>query len=35
VGGMITTTFAILIVVPVIASFGLVTVARMEGEIEQ
>jgi len=34
VGGMITTTFAILIVVPVIASLGLVTAAGLEGEAE-
>lgn len=32
VGGMITTTFAILIVVPVIATLGLVTTAGTEGE---
>ncbi len=32
VGGMITTTFAILIVVPVIATLGLVTTAGLEGE---
>ena len=34
VGGMITTTFAILIVVPVIASLGLVTTAAQEGEVK-
>jgi cobalt-zinc-cadmium resistance protein CzcA len=33
VGGMITTTFAILIVVPVIATLGLVTTAGLEGEM--
>jgi cobalt-zinc-cadmium resistance protein CzcA len=33
VGGMITTTFAILIVVPVIATLGLVTTAGMEREV--
>jgi heavy metal efflux system protein len=33
VGGMITTTFAILIVVPVIATLGLVTTAGLEGEV--
>ena len=32
VGGMITTTFAILILIPVIASFGLVTTPAQEGE---
>jgi len=32
VGGMITTTFAILILVPVIASLGLVTTTAQEGE---
>jgi cobalt-zinc-cadmium resistance protein CzcA len=32
VGGMITTTFAILIVVPVTATLGLVTTAGLEGE---
>jgi heavy metal efflux system protein len=32
VGGMITTTFAILIVVPVIATLGLVTTTGLEGE---
>lgn len=35
VGGMVTTTFAILIVVPVIASLGLVTTAGLEGEGQQ
>lgn len=34
VGGMITTTFAILIVVPAIASMGLVTTAGLEGEAQ-
>jgi cobalt-zinc-cadmium resistance protein CzcA len=34
VGGMVTTTFAILIVVPVIASLGLVTTAAAEGEAQ-
>ena len=34
VGGMVTTTFAILIVVPVIASFGLVTTTGMAGEAQ-
>ena len=34
VGGMVTTTFAILIVVPVIASLGLVTTAGIEGETQ-
>ena len=33
VGGMITTTFAILIVVPVIATLGLVTTTGLEGEV--
>lgn len=33
VGGMITTTFAILIVVPVIATLGLVTPTGVEGEV--
>ena len=33
VGGMVTTTFAILIVVPVIASLGLVTTGAAEGEV--
>jgi cobalt-zinc-cadmium resistance protein CzcA len=33
VGGMVTTTFAILIVVPVIATLGLVTTAGLEGEV--
>ncbi|UWZ84483.1 efflux RND transporter permease subunit [Occallatibacter riparius] len=32
VGGMVTTTFAILIVVPVIATLGLVTTGAVEGE---
>jgi len=35
VGGMITTTFAILIVVPVIASLGLVTTTGLEGVAQQ
>lgn len=34
VGGMVTTTFAILIVVPVIASFGLVTTAAADQEVQ-
>jgi cobalt-zinc-cadmium resistance protein CzcA len=34
VGGMVTTTFAILIVVPVIASLGLVTTTGLEGEAQ-
>ncbi|WP_109487356.1 efflux RND transporter permease subunit [Occallatibacter savannae] len=34
VGGMVTTTFAILIVVPVIASLGLVTTAASEPEVQ-
>lgn len=34
VGGMITTTFAILIVVPVIASLGLVTTTGLEGDAQ-
>lgn len=34
VGGMVTTTFAILIVVPVIASFGLVTTAAADPEVQ-
>lgn len=34
VGGMITTTFAILIVVPVIASLGLVTTQGLEGDAQ-
>jgi cobalt-zinc-cadmium resistance protein CzcA len=34
VGGMVTTTFAILIVVPLIASLGLVTTAGTEGEAQ-
>jgi len=34
VGGMVTTTFAILIVVPVIASLGLVTTAAAENEVQ-
>jgi len=33
VGGMVTTTLAILLVVPVIASLGMVTTAGIEGEI--
>ena len=33
VGGMVTTTFAILIVVPVIATLGMVTTAGQEGEV--
>ncbi len=35
VGGMITTTFAILIVVPVIATLGMVTTAAGEGEVQR
>lgn len=35
VGGMITTTFAILVFVPVIASLGLVTTNAIEGEISK
>ena len=34
VGGMVTTTFAILIVVPVIASLGLVTTVASEPEVQ-
>jgi cobalt-zinc-cadmium resistance protein CzcA len=34
VGGMVTTTFAILIVVPVIATLGLVTTTGLEGEAQ-
>jgi len=35
VGGMVTTTFAILIIVPVIATLGLVTTAGLEAEVQQ